>query len=88
MIEVILATFVGGAVGFVVRGLFGAKAVNEVIAEDWSTELQLAEAWEGSDMRADKLGVLQGRIDLALKQVTAGANSTVKRMARILRGEA
>ncbi len=45
------------------------------------------EATDAHDRCADALETARNRIEYALEQVTPGSNATVKRIARILRGE-
>lgn len=96
MILEITAAAIGG--GFV--GYFACAVMTVVKIADanraWRDENDFAnlnvgkknEALLAHTRCADALTTKQSRIDRALEQVTPGANATVLRIARILRGEA
>ncbi len=91
ILEITAAATVGAIAGFGVCAVLTAGKVSA--ATDWEETAveQSDRAWEAEKAHAraaDALATKQSRIDRALTQVTPGANATVQRIARILRGEA
>jgi len=87
MILEIAAAAIGGAlVGFLACAALTAGKVADLRAEASLIDRVLDD--DASHARiTDALATKQSRIDRALEQVTPGANATVQRIARILRGE-
>ena len=94
MIDLIAAAGIGGIIGFgTCAFLTMGKLADANDAADWElTALCLTDDLRGAeaahDRCADALETARNRIEYALEQVTPGSNATVKRMARILRGDA
>lgn len=99
MIDLIASTGIGVIVG---AGLMAWRTAGKAIA-DVQGGYESAAHWQGMWKHAldtsianaaahsritDASNTKQARIDRALEQVTPGANATVQRIARILRGEA
>lgn len=104
ILEITAAAIGGGFVGYFACAVMKAAKVADLQAErDHAIDAKVADilplanleiAQQAADAQhahtrcAAALITKQSRIDRALEQVTPGANATVLRVARILRGEA
>ena len=89
MIDLIAAAGIGGIIGFgtcavLTMGKVADLRSDELLVDYFDAEYERA----AHDRCADALETARNRIEYALEQVTPGSNATVKRMARILRGDA
>ncbi len=91
--------FIGGGVGFFACAMMTMSKVADVRAEEYESAVHWQAMWKhaldtsidnaAAHSRASSLAsAKQARIERALEQVTPGANATVQRIARILKGEA
>lgn len=95
MIDLIISATVGAIAGY---GICAVMTVGRLADADAETEkaydalgrehLVAWNALKAHERCADALATKQARTDRALACETPGANATVKRMARILRGDA
>lgn len=90
MIDLIAAAGIGGLIGFGTCAVLTMGKVADGDAKDRSIARYFHEAADAQDAHtrcSDALETARNRIEYALEQVTPGSNATVKRIARILRGE-
>lgn len=94
MIDLIAAAGIGGIIGFGTCAFLtmGKVADEREYRDDWELTAvgltdDLHDAKAAHDRCADALETARNRIEYALEQETPGSNATVKRIARILRGE-
>ena len=95
ILEITAAAIGGGFVGYFACALMTVGKISDA-NRAWRDENDFANLNVGKKNEAllaharvtDALTTKQSRIDRALTQVTPGANATVLRIARILRGEA
>ena len=91
MIDLIAAALGFGAIGYAAGAVMTKRTLgkvadlrsDEVLVDYFDAEYERA----AHDRCADALETARNRIEYALEQVTPGSNATVKRIARILRGE-
>lgn len=89
MIDLIAAAGIGGIIGFGTCALLTMGKVADLRSDELLVDYFDAEYERAAhDRCADALETARNRIEYALEQVTPGSNATVKRMARILRGDA
>lgn len=94
MLDLIAAAGIGGIIGFGTCALLTmGKVADSGKAADWeltalclSDDLRCVE--EAHTRCSDALETARNRIERALEQITPGANATVSRIGRILRGDA
>lgn len=98
IIEITAAAIGGGMVGFFACAVMTAGKVADAQG-DYANVARWQAMWKHAldtsidnaaahNRAADALTTKQARIDRALEQITPDANATVKRIARILKGEA
>ena len=89
MIDLIAAAGIGGIIGFGTCALLTMGKVADLRSDELLVDYFDAEYERAAhDRCADALETARNRIEYALEQVTPGSNATVKRMARVLRGDA
>ena len=89
MIDLIAAAGIGGIIGFGTCALLTMGKVADLRSDELLVDYFDAEYERAAhDRCADALETARNRIEYALEQETPGSNATVKRIARILRGEA
>ena len=88
MIDLIAAAGIGGIIGFGTCALLTMGKVADLRSDELLVDYFDAEYERAAhDRCADALETARNRIEYALEQVTPGANATVQRIARILKGE-
>ena len=88
ILEITAAAIGGGFVGYFACAMMTAGRSMDEQFDRWEAEAERDDAHKAHARATDALTTKQSRIDRALEQVTPGANATVLRIARILRGEA
>lgn len=89
MIDLIAAAGIGGIIGFGTCALLTMGKVADLRSDELLVDYFDAEYERAAhDRCADALETARNRIERALEQITPGANATVQRIARILRGDA
>ncbi len=94
IIELFAATSVGAIIGFGACAVLTAGKVGDVTSDFLAEHDEALKRFSGEQDAldaharcADALETARNRIERALEQITPGSNATVKRIARILRGE-
>ena len=89
MIDLIAAAGIGGIIGFGTCALLTMGKVADLRSDELLVDYFDAEYERAAHTRcADALETARNRIERALEQITPGANATVLRIGRILRGDA
>ena len=88
MIDLIISATVGGFIGFFTCAAFTLGGSMDEQFDRWDAEAEREEAKAEHARLADAMLAKQARIDRALACETPKAAHGVKKMARILRGDA